>query len=692
MVEETISVKVLGDYLSVVKSPMYERSYFEPYNPDDLLRKFGGNQGIDKYQKMKTDDAVKAALYVKKAAVMSSGWKIESASQEKEDIGVADSISHLLLNYYDGNFDSSLIEIMSAIEYGFSVTEKIYEIVDNQIILKQLKNRPTGSFEFHTDSFGNLKPDGLKQWTSDRGLIPLPRLKFIIFTHNKEFDNLYGDSDLRAAYRSWFSKDVAIKAYNIYLERCGNPLVYGKYGKTASSDDRGTLQEIIDNISIKTSLLLPEDAEIGFIESTRQGTADFKAAIDLHNQLIMRSVLVPRHLGFDEASGGSYALGKVNFDVFAWVANRLRQELEECVNEQLIRQMAILNWPNIEKFPVFKFNPLTEEDKSQKAKDIIAGLQFGAVSPSVETENYLRGLLGLPELKIEKEPETFKLSCTYQLRRQPNKYEKKVNFAFIQTNLRNKSEEGIDEIKEQLKKVRDDFTTQLVRKRIVEGKNVAGAGSLEFRYIRELGLLVEGVLRQGYEAGKKSAKDTAGKAEFAKPISNIGLIKGKATMWIKEQSKVLTGDISTKLQNKAKQIILDGLSRGAPVNEVVNLIDNAFEPYVAVEGVEGSEIEGMRLFTEVNTAFAQAFANGLREYNQELEGDGWIEAYEYSSILDDVTTEGCEELDKQIYGVANPYLNEIAPPRHYCCRSVLVPIFKGEEWIESEVLDVKREF
>jgi len=26
------------------------------------------------------------------------------------------------------------------------------------------------------------------------------------------------------------------------------------------------------------------------------------------------------------------------------------------------------------------------------------------------------------------------------------------------------------------------------------------------------------------------------------------------------------------------------------------------------------------------------------------------------------------------------------------CRSTLVPVFKGEEWIESETLDVKREF
>jgi hypothetical protein len=149
---------------------------------------------------------------------------------------------------------------------------------------------------------------------------------------------------------------------------------------------------------------------IDFKESGRNG-GDFSAAIDKHNGMILRSILVPKHLGFDETAGGSYALGKVNFDVFAWVVLRLRQELEVALNEQLIRQMTMLNFPNVDKFPTFKFNPLTEEDKDIKAKTIISGLQSGALQMDLETENFLRGLLGLPDVieVAEKEPVDDKL-------------------------------------------------------------------------------------------------------------------------------------------------------------------------------------------------------------------------------------------------------------------------------------------
>jgi len=666
------------------KSPYYENSYYEPYNPDDLLRKFGGNKALDKYQKMKQDDAVKSALFVKKSAVVSSGWVIEPATQEENDKTIADDLQENIESYYSGNFESGILQILSALEYGFSVNEKIFGVENNRVVLKELKAKPPHSFEFHTDPFGNLKPDGFKQWTNNGGLISLPLNKFVYYPYNKEFGNWYGDSDLRAAYRSWFSKDILIKAWNIYLERCGVPLVIGKYLESDSSEERSTMQNIVDNLSFKTSALIPKGADIEFRESVRQSTSDFKNAIDSHNAMIMRSILVPRHLGFDETAGGSYALGKVNFDVFAWVVGRIRNELQEIINEQIIRPLTIYNFPNAKNFPKFKFNPLTEEDKDLKSKTIIEGIRAGAISLDQESENYLRGLLGMPEA-VEQEPVKTKTEPEpkeYKFKRQLNKYEKKVDFALIQKTLTTDTDEAILELKDQLRKIRDDFTTQIVRKKIAEDKNIAAVSGIEFKYIRELSQKIEAILRSAYDNGKKSAKDTAKKADF---VSKIGLTKGKAMLWIKEQSKILTGNISEALQNKSKQIILDGLSRGATTNDIVNLVDNAFEPFVAEEGWEGSVKDGMKMYTEVNTTIAQSFSNGLREYNLGLESEGWIEGYEYSAILDEATTEGCEELDGQIYGVSNIYLNEIAPPRHWnaIVEGEKVQTSNGEENIEK---------
>ena len=683
MAEETS--KQLTVDIGYWKSPMYQDSYYAPYNPDDLARKFGGNRGIDTYKKMKNDDAVKAALFVKKSAVVSTGWSIKPATEDKLDQQIADETYANLTDTFEGNFETSIMNILSALEYGFSVLEKIFIIDGNKILLNKLKAKPPQSFEFWTDNFGNLQDDGFKQWTAKGALINLPRDKFIYYVYSKDIDNWYGDSDLRASYRSWFSKDMIIKAWNIYLERCGIPLVVGKYDKNTSPEERTELQSMLDNISFKTSLMIPEDSAIEFQQDGKGATGDFNTAIDKHNQMIMRSILVPRHIGFDEAEGGSYALGKVNFGVFAWVVNRIRQEIEDLINEQLIRQMVLLNYPNIKAFPKFVFNPLTEEDKNEKAAKIIEALRVGAVGMDVQTENYLRGLLGLPEAEVKKEKSSKLDAKEYKLKRQLTKYEKKVDFQFIKESLVDKADEALDAVKAMLRKIRDDFTNQIVRKKVIEDKNVSAANQLEFKYIRDLGLTIEGFLDEGYTNGKKSAKDTVKNYNYATPVSGIGLVKSKAKMWIKSQAKLLTGTVSDTLQNKAKMIVLDGIQKGLPINEVVNHVDEAFERYLAIEGIQGSIADSRYLYSEINTNIAKAFRNGLDDYNADLEVDGFIEAYEYSAILDDSTTPECEALDGLVFGVNNPVWDNINPPIWWNCRSTRVQIFQGEEWTEDNV-------
>ncbi len=667
------------------KSTMYEQSSFEPYNPDDLVRKFGGNKGIDKYSKMKQDDAVKAALFVKKSAILSSGYRFVPASASPADKRVAQEISDDIAHGFVGNFEAALVRILSALDYGFSVNEKIFAVEGSRVVLKNLKLKPAQSFEFHLDDFGNLKEDGFKQWTSTK-LIPLPPFKFVHFVNNSDVDGFYGESDLRAAYRSWFSKDVVIKAWNIYLERCGIPLTVARYSANASDEDIAALNDIGKNLSFKTHLTIPKDAEIDFKESTRNATGDFDVAIDKHNQMILRSILVPRHLGFDEAQGGSYALGKVNFGVFSWVANRIRNEMEEAINEQVVRHVALLNDPGIDAFPAFQFNPLTDEDKSEKAKAIVEALKNGVLQSDPVTENFLRGLLGLPEIAAEERAMSRRpAGRSFKYSRQPNRYEKKVDFDFAQGALVDDADAGIEDLKTQLKKIRDDFTNQVVRKKVVENKNVAALDGIEFRYIRELGLMMEGIIRGGYEKGGKFAKDAAKSADFAGPVSGQGLVKTKAVQWVKQQAKLLTGEISTALQGKAKKIVLDGIEKGLAPYDVVNKIDAVFEPYVALAGEEGAAIDGMRLYTEVNTAIAKAFRTGIDEYNSPLEAEGWIEAYEFSAILDDVTTDECEALDGKVFGANNPVWDKVNPPIWWNCRSLRVPVFQGEKWVEDDV-------
>jgi SPP1 gp7 family putative phage head morphogenesis protein len=96
----------------------------------------------------------------------------------------------------------------------------------------------------------------------------------------------------------------------------------------------------------------------------------------------------------------------------------------------------------------------------------------------------------------------------------------------------------------------------------------------------------------------------------------------------------------------------------------------------------------MSLKTEVNTTISKAFGAGEDEFFKDLEKDGEIVAYQWSAILDDSTTEGCEELDGIVYEVTDPVWENLHRPRHWNCRSLKLAIFDGEEYIADEDIGV----
>ena len=183
---------------------------------------------------------------------------------------------------------------MTALDYGFSVTEINYRTYETgvhkgKIGLKNLKTKAPYYYKFAVDEYDNLLKDGL---VYDKGGEDkrYPINKFIIFSYQKEFGNWFGTSDLRPAYRGYWSKDVLIKMWNIYLERFANPTVVGKY-KSNDPTGKSNLRNILDNLTAKTSITHRMDEfDINFLESSRNATGDFNTALNFYNKAIARAI------------------------------------------------------------------------------------------------------------------------------------------------------------------------------------------------------------------------------------------------------------------------------------------------------------------------------------------------------------------------------------------------------------------
>jgi uncharacterized protein with gpF-like domain len=60
-------------------------------------------------------------------------------------------------------------------------------------------------------------------------------------------------------------------------------------------------------------------------------------------------------------------------------------------------------------------------------------------------------------------------------------------------------------------------------------------------------------------------------------------------------------------------------------------------------------------------------------WEQMQAADEWIEAYEWSSVIDERTTDYCESMDGKVFMKGEVEL----PPAHHNCRSVVIPVITG---------------
>ena len=194
-------------------------------NPDDLA----GRRGMRVYSEMRLDDQVWAALKLKKHAVLSTGWDIKPPDDPTpEEEQAAKFVKWNLEEWLDGSLDDDMLESLTACDFGFSITELCWRpVLDGEwkgrIGLWKLATRRPNDFAFRVDAHDNLLPDGIEQFGK-----MYPRDRFVLYSVGKEFDNWYGQSDLRPAYRAWWMKDNVLRWWGIFLDRYSIPIAVGK--------------------------------------------------------------------------------------------------------------------------------------------------------------------------------------------------------------------------------------------------------------------------------------------------------------------------------------------------------------------------------------------------------------------------------------------------------------------------------
>lgn len=365
---------------------------FEMLSADELLTR----KGYKVYREMKSDDMVKASLWFKKAMIASRPFDLKPAGETAEDKTASEFIQE---NLEKINIKRVVWDILSALDFGFSTGEVLWEITGSppRLHCKGVKSRDPEFMFINVDKHGNIinfqqKPGVFSINVQDN--ITVGSDKILHYAYQKEFENHNGVSDLRAAYRAWWSKKYVTQFWNVFLERFGSPLMKMNYPNGASPELQDKLKSIMQNLSSKTDILVPEGVVIDLIEATRSGTAAYEAALQYYDSRIATAILTPALLGFGvDVKKGSDSQSRLHLRTLMKVIQFVGEELAGEIQVKIINPLTEANF-NVDP-PKFIFQDYGEFEAFEISDAIKELHNAGILELDGEDTNFIRSILGM---------------------------------------------------------------------------------------------------------------------------------------------------------------------------------------------------------------------------------------------------------------------------------------------------------
>jgi len=665
------------------RSPLVSDSFKPPYNPDDIWQKTGD---YSIYESMAKDDQVSVCLRLKKDLILGDGGYFKPGDSDQEEI--TKHLEELFTQSYNGDFDNDLEEILSAYEFGFSITEKIFEVKENnQLGIKALRTRHPNSWRLHQDDKGNVSK--YEQWTM-AGALDINPKNIIHFKNDPRFQNPYGNSDLRTAYLAWFTKKQIVKFYAIFMEKAASPIPVGRYDKNAPKGAVDFIYNALKSFQTKTTLVIPKDIEVEFLEAKSAGDV-YTKALHFFNMVIGRSLFIPDLLGFTggETGGGSLALGKEQMGLFFKHIVRRRKALELVINRELVKPLIQWNYGFIENPPVFCFKPLNDFEAVEYAKVWLEGVKGNVYKANPEEINHFRKLVKFPEGEVlekaapilpgmmpqetedeeeseveekkpiekEEKPEPEDKKEFAKGKVPPGDYYKKVDFKAMKAKLDDYDKSLTNEYAPIVKKMVNDLFDQIDKKKIVQGQKVDRIESLNLKYKKELKQILKSSFISLYKDAKTQASSEILKGVYAKSIANDQFLEV-----VEAETFQFIGDYEYTILKRVRAELIAAIKDGQSLATVQDILTN-----------ELMQLSQTQLDRFARTKHTEVMNNARVDFFNE---SGVVSAYQYSAIMDNQTSDICAGLDGKIFEAGK----EVIPPCHFNCRSTLIPITKYEEW------------
>lgn len=676
-----------------------------------------GIEGIRKYDEMrKSDGTVRAACMVTSLPIRRAKWFVNPALQDDEKSKqVASFVEHALFDWLETSWDDVVRQALLMIPFGVMVFEKVYTAKEFEgktyITLSKLAPRMPKSIQQWELSDGTF---GIQQIRQDGVQAQIPGSKLIIFVNEREGDNWWGTSMLRAAYKHWFYKDKFYTIDSVAFERqgLGVPLIKMPVGYTEEDEQKATNAAMNLRANEKSYLILPPEYSAEFMNMGASTTRDPKESIAHHNREIVKSVLA-QFLELGSTQVGSKALSEDHSDLFLKSLEAIANTICTEINKNLIPELVDMNFDGVETYPVLDYSGITRTDVAALATAYASLVSAKGITPTAEDEQYMRAALGLPartqddetnneeemdgvdiddEVADDEDPtEEVDDAAGKAETKKPTKKEekamdtktkkahehtkrarlfddgkgfkswrpltfaeKKVDWGKLEAAMDSMQADFTKETISVLESAKDAFMSKLHT--AIENEDVKAITDLEIKFINEYKLLIKNAMKKAYELGKEKA---AVEMHIVTPPNSAASLAH-----IDLSADAIANKLAADVEAKAKLASINGLKSDVSVLQTMGAIDLLVQEAIR-KGVENASdvIIGQAINIGRNDVFTR---NADKIY-----------ALQRSEILDNVTCNFCLSMDGKVIDIDDKW--SATDVYHSNCRGIWVQILKDEE-------------
>ncbi len=366
-------------------------------NPDPVLKKMGKDISI--YKELRSDPIVHGCITSRKAGVKKLSWEIDRGkAKSRQAKYLTDAVTALPV-------DRIITQMLNAPLYGYQVLEVMWD--EMTWTPADVVAKPQQWFVFDENNmlrFRTKKDMFLGE--------ELPEKKFIVVTHDAEYENPYGFPILSTCFWPVTFRKGGYKFWITFTEKFGMPFIVGKQPRGTNQEETEKFADMLEQMVQDAIAVIPDDASVEIPETKNTGSAD------LYDKLITAckgeiSVALLGHSGGAISTPGKLGGEDQAVGVRQDIVDGDKKIPEEGFNT-LISWIAEYNFSERVELPKFCLYAEEDVDLDQATRDETlsrAGVTLSAtyyqreygfeegdiVSVSARPSSSLGGLPGLPQ-------------------------------------------------------------------------------------------------------------------------------------------------------------------------------------------------------------------------------------------------------------------------------------------------------